>query len=79
MGAGTTAKPTIAYCEARKALLQDIADAVSELAALHNEHLKAIISDEPDFQGYDKRMRKATAVKEQRKRAFTIHVQEHGC
>jgi hypothetical protein len=79
MSAGTSAIPTIAYCETRRALLQDIADAVSELAALQNEHLEAIISGEPDFQDYEERMRKATEVMEQRKLAFTIHVQDHGC
>lgn len=71
--------PSIAFCEVRQQLLQSVAAAVSELIAIQNEHLKAIINGEPQFDGYDERLRKATAIKNDRKRAFTAHVKEHGC
>jgi hypothetical protein len=49
------------------------------LVAIQNEHLKNIINGEPDFDGYDAQIRKAAAVKEERKRAYIDHVKEHGC
>jgi hypothetical protein len=79
MSARAFAKPAIAYCETGRRLLEAVGDAVSELAALQNEQLEATINGEPKLQLYDDRMRKAKAVKEERKRAFLTHVQEHGC
>jgi hypothetical protein len=49
------------------------------LVAIQNEHLKNIINGEPDFDGYDEQIRKAEAVKEERKRAYIDHIKEHGC
>lgn len=79
MAAGALARPTIAFCETRKRLLESVGEAVSELAALQSEHLQAIIRGEPEFQEFADRIRKATVLKEKWKRAFLTHVQEHGC
>jgi DnaJ-domain-containing protein 1 len=71
--------PCVAFCDVRQRLLQNVAVAVSELVAIQNEHLEAIIiSGEPNSDGYDERLRKATAIKNERKRAFMAHVKEHG-
>ena len=81
MGTAGTAVPTpsVAFCEIRQLLLQSVADAVSELVAIQNEHLRAIISGAPDFAGFEDRLRNAAALKDERKRAFLAHVKEHGC
>ncbi|MEO8593823.1 MAG: hypothetical protein ABI759_10920 [Candidatus Solibacter sp.] len=76
---GSSKTPQIAYCETRQRLLQSVAVGVTELVALQNEHLKAIISGDPDFQVHEDRIRKATAIKDERKRAFMAHIEEHGC
>ncbi len=69
----------MAFCQVRQRLLQSVAVAVSELVAIQNEHLKAIINGEPNFDGYDEPLRKAAAVKDERKRAFMAHTKDHGC
>ena len=71
--------PPVAFCETRRRLLQSIADAVSEFVAIQRDHLENIINGEPDLDGYDQQIRKASAVKEERKRAYIDHVKEHGC
>ena len=44
MEEGATPVPTIAYCEIRHRLLREVADAVSELAAIQNEHFEASLA-----------------------------------
>jgi hypothetical protein len=68
--------PEIAYCQTRHDLLHSVAEAVTELASLLNEQLMAIIKGESDFTRFDRRIKAATAKKEERKRALTEHVLE---
>jgi hypothetical protein len=56
-----------------------VGEAVMELVSAQNEQLTAMIKDETDFTRFDSRIKEATAKKDERKKAFTAHVLEHGC
>ena len=67
------------YCEESRRLLDVFADAVRELALLHEEQFRAILSGDGDASRFDLLVHLATEKKHAAKYAYLHHIEEHGC
>jgi hypothetical protein len=72
-------KVEIPYCEENRRLLDVFADAVRELALLHEEQFRAILSGDQDASRFDLLIHVAIEKKHAAKYAYLRHMEEHGC
>ena len=66
-------------CEAKLHLMEEFLAAASELVKVHNDQVKAVIADDPDFGRFDLLIHQANERKRRAKYAYMAHLEEHGC
>ena len=66
-------------CEAKLNLMEEFLAAASELVKVHNDQVKAVIADDPDFGRFDLLIHQANERKRRAKYAYMAHLEEHGC
>src|SRR5712672_3753740 len=71
------ASPKISYCEENGRLLNEFAQAVTELSLLHEQQFIAVLKGDGDFARFDLLIHLATEKKQQAKYAYLAHVDSH--
>jgi len=66
-------------CREKLRLLEDFLGAATDLVSAHNEQVKALIEDDPDFNRFDLLIHEASRRKREAKYAYLAHLEEHGC
>jgi hypothetical protein len=77
-----TGKPKgseVKYCEENKRLLNEFAETITALTALHEQQFIAIVNNDADFSRFDLLIHLATEKKQQAKYAYLHHIETHGC
>ena len=59
--------------------MEDFADAVKELLALHEQQFQAIVQGDPECNRFDLLIHMANEKKQEAKYAYLRHVESHGC
>jgi hypothetical protein len=73
----TLAKAPI--CEEKVHLMEEFLAAASDLVSVHNDQMKAVIGDDPDFGRFDLLIHLANERKLRAKYAYMTHLESHGC
>ena len=71
--------PAPALCVERKRLMQTLGEAISELIALHNTHIRMVIEGNVETENLDLEIQVARVRKREALEAFLEHIREHGC
>ena len=66
------------HCEEHQRLMEDFADAVKELLALHEQQFQAIVQGDPECNRFDLLIHMANEKKQEAKYAYLRHVESHG-
>ena len=74
-----TTIPEIAFCEEKRALMDDFLEAIHQLGELQGQQARALIEGDPDFARFDLLIYMANEKKDQVKYAMLTHVDRHGC
>jgi hypothetical protein len=67
------------FCEEKVHLMEEFLAAASDLVKVHNDQVKAVIGDDPDFGRFDLLIHLANERKRRAKYAYMAHLEEHGC
>jgi hypothetical protein len=67
------------FCDEKLRLMEEFLAAATELVSAHNEQVKALIEDDPEFSRFDLVIHEATERKRQAKYAYLSHLERHGC
>jgi hypothetical protein len=67
------------YCDEKLRLMEEFLAAATDLVTAHNEQVKALIGDDPEFSRFDLMIHAATERKRQAKYAYLSHLEVHGC
>ncbi len=67
------------FCEEKLRLMEDFLAAATDLVSAHNEQVKALIDDDPDFSRFDLLIHFATERKRRAKYCYLTHLEQHGC
>jgi hypothetical protein len=73
------ASPKAALCGEKVHLMKEFLAAASDLIAIHNDQVKALIEDDPDFSRFDLLIHLANERKRQAKYNYVAHLEKHGC
>ena len=69
----------IAYCEEKRRLFDDFAEAVRDLVELNNQQVAALIQGDTEFSRFDLLIHAALEKKQRAKYAYILHGETHGC
>ena len=67
------------FCEEKLRLMEEFLAAATDLVTAHNEQVKALMEDDPDFNRFDLLIHIATEHKRKAKYAYLVHLEQHGC
>ena len=67
------------FCEKKLQLMEEFLAAATDLVTTHNEQVRALIEDDPEFGRFDLLIHDATERKRAAKYAYMAHLEEHGC
>jgi len=67
------------FCDEKLRLMEDFLAAATDLVTAHNEQVRALIEDDPDFNRFDLVIHMATERKRRAKYAYLAHLEQHGC
>jgi hypothetical protein len=67
------------FCDEKLRLMEEFLAAATDLVAVHNDQMKALINDDPDFSRFDLLIHLANERKRQAKYAYMVHLEKHGC
>lgn len=59
--------------------MEDFLAAATDLVTAHNEQVKALMDDDPDFNRFDLLIHSATERKRRAKYEYLAHLERHGC
>ncbi|HEX3880545.1 MAG TPA: hypothetical protein VHW24_26365 [Bryobacteraceae bacterium] len=59
--------------------MEDFLSAASDLVAIHNDQVKALLHEDPDFSRFDLLIHLANERKRMAKYAYVAHLEKHGC
>jgi hypothetical protein len=68
-----------AFCEEKLRLMEEFLAAATDLVTAHNEQVKALIDDDPEFNRFDLFIHIATERKRRAKYDYLAHLENHGC
>ena len=77
--AGQPKTSGVRYCEQNKRLLNEFAETITALTALHEQQFIAVVNGDSDFSRFDVLIHLATEKKQQAKYAYLHHIETHGC
>jgi hypothetical protein len=66
-------------CEEKVRLMEEFLAAASDLVKVHNDQVKAVIGDDPDFGRFDLLIHLANERKRRANYAYMAHLEAHGC
>ena len=66
-------------CNEKLRLMEEFMAAASELVAIHNDQIKALIDDDPEFSRFDLLIHLANERKRLAKYSYVAHLEKHGC
>jgi hypothetical protein len=69
----------IGFCEEKLRLMEEFLAAASDMVTAHNEQVKALMEDDPEFNRFDLLIHIATERKRRAKYAYLVHLEQHGC
>jgi hypothetical protein len=69
----------ITPCNEKVRLMEEFMTAASELVSIHNDQIKALIEDDPDFSRFDLLIHLANERKRLAKYSYVAHLEKHGC
>jgi hypothetical protein len=67
------------FCEEKLRLMEEFLGAATDLVSAHNEQVKALIDEDPDFSRFDLLIHLAAERKRKAKYAYLTHLENHGC
>jgi hypothetical protein len=67
------------FCEEKLRLMEEFLAAATEMVTAHNEQVKALMEDDPEFSRFDLLIHIATERKRRAKYAYLVHLEHHGC
>ncbi|HJT89110.1 MAG TPA: hypothetical protein VJ732_14680 [Bryobacteraceae bacterium] len=67
------------FCEEKLRLMEEFLAAATDLVTAHNEQVRALIEEDPDFSRFDWLIHAATERKRLAKYEYLAHVERHGC
>ena len=67
------------YCQAARALLDDLSEAIRELIKLHEEQFQSLVGGDLDSTRFDPLIHMANERKNEAKYAYLHHLETHGC
>jgi hypothetical protein len=67
------------FCDEKLRLMEEFLAAATDLVTAHNEQVRALIEDDPDFNRFDLVIHAATERKRQAKYEYLAHLEDHGC
>jgi hypothetical protein len=76
---GTMTLAKVPICEEKLYLMEEFLAAASDLVSVHNDQVKAVIGDDPDFGRFDLLIHLANQRKLRAKYAYMTHLETHGC
>ncbi len=66
-------------CEEKLRLMEEFLAAATDLVTAHNEQVKALMEQDPEFNRFDIVIHAATERKRRAKYAYLAHLDKHGC
>ncbi len=69
----------IGFCEEKLRLMEEFLTAATDLLTAHNEQVKALVEDDPDFSRFDLLIHVAAERKRKAKYDYLAHTEKHGC
>ncbi len=67
------------FCEEKLRLMEEFLSAATDLVTVHNDQVKALIEDDPDFSRFDLLINDVSERKRRAKYAYLAHIETHGC
>jgi len=67
------------FCEEKLRLMEEFLASATELVTAHNEQVRALIEDDPEFNRFDLLIHLAAERKRRAKYEYLAHLEEHGC
>jgi hypothetical protein len=67
------------FCQDKLRLMEDFLAAATDLVEAHNEQVKSLVDDDPDFSRFDVLIHLAAERKRRAKYDYLMHVERHGC
>jgi hypothetical protein len=59
--------------------MEEFLAAATDLVSAHNDQVRALIDNDPDFSRFDLAIHLAAERKREAKYAYLAHVEQHGC
>jgi hypothetical protein len=66
-------------CNEKLRLMEEFLAAATDLVAIHNDQVKALIDDDADFSRFDLLIHLANERKRRAKYAYIAHLEKHRC
>ena len=67
------------FCEEKLRLMEEFLAAATDLVSVHNDQVKALIQDDPDFSRFDLLIHLANERKRLAKYNYMVHLEKHRC
>jgi hypothetical protein len=67
------------FCDEKLRLMEEFLAAATDLVSAHNEQVRALIADDPEFSRFDLMIHAATERKRRAKYEYLAHLEDHGC
>lgn len=79
MPTGSVILTKTSLCEEKLRLMEDFMAAATDLVAAHNDQMKALLEDDPEFSRFDVLIHLASERKRTAKYNYMVHVEKHRC
>lgn len=66
-------------CEEKLRLMEEFLAAASDLVSVHNDQVKSLLDDDPDFSRFDLLIHLASERKRLAKYKYMVHLEKHHC
>ncbi|MGA7241496.1 MAG: hypothetical protein WBY44_37785 [Bryobacteraceae bacterium] len=67
------------FCQEKLRLMEEFLAAATDLVSVHNDQVKALIEDDPDFSRFDLLIHLANERKRLAKYNYLVHLENHRC
>ena len=67
------------FCEEKLRLMEEFLAAATDLVTAHNDQVRALVGDDPEFNRFDLVIHMAAERKRRAKYEYLVHLERHGC
>jgi hypothetical protein len=67
------------FCEEKLRLMEEFLAAATDLVTAHNDQVRALVEEDPEFSRFDLVIHMANERKREAKYAYLVHMERHGC